>query len=212
MDVEVPEGPIRNLKQFLVQIFTITVGVLIALGIESVSDWRHHRSLVAEAVANLDSEIRDNKKDLASTLAKAPETKKQLETFLGFVNDLTRKKPDQENRSVNLSLGYSAATLSSTSRTTAEATGALGHMSYAQVKRYAQVYDLQSDFLRLQQRLVDQFVVMLSSTQSGGLDNPSGAELERTRQALQATLSHLSATMQYGRQLSRVYDEVLARK
>jgi len=54
-----------------------------------------------------------------------------------------------------LSLSYNLALLNTASRSTAEATGALGYMDYAEVKRFATVYDLQQEFNRLQDRLIE---------------------------------------------------------
>lgn len=64
MEIHAPEGPVTSLKEFLVHIGIVTIGILIALSLEGLLEWHHHRELVEEARANIASEIRDNRKDL----------------------------------------------------------------------------------------------------------------------------------------------------
>ena len=68
MDIH-PHPPAHSFKELLVQLFTITLGVLIALGLEGLVEWQHHRSLVREAREMIDREIEDNRKDLGGELA-----------------------------------------------------------------------------------------------------------------------------------------------
>ena len=74
MEIHTPEGPIVSGRHLAVQLATITMGVLIALSLEDVTAWFHHRALVREARANIVSEIADNKKDLDDVLRKAVES------------------------------------------------------------------------------------------------------------------------------------------
>ncbi len=45
MDVHAPHKPIHSIKEFLVHLLAITIGLLIALGLESSVEWVHHRHL-----------------------------------------------------------------------------------------------------------------------------------------------------------------------
>ena len=44
--------------------FTVVLGILIALALEGVVEWAHHRALVREARANIAIELRHNKETL----------------------------------------------------------------------------------------------------------------------------------------------------
>ena len=202
------EGLATKVRLFLVHIATVTLGVLIALSLEGGREWGRNRQLAREAQSNLASEIRDNKKELDQVLADMANTRRQLQDSLKLVAEL--EKPGTQRFERNLSLEYNAASLTAASYKTAEATGALGHMTYAQVRRYASVYDLQSEFIDMQRRFVDQFVVMTSAPEL--LANPNAAQLDRMRQGLLRTLAYLSAQGQFGRALTKSYAEALAAK
>ena len=63
-DIHLPHKSIHGLREFFLHLFTITVGLLIAVQIESLVEWRHHLHLAAEARAALRVEIESNLKDL----------------------------------------------------------------------------------------------------------------------------------------------------
>jgi len=49
LDIHLPHKSIRGFSEFLIHLFTITVGLLIAVQIESFVEWRHHLHLAEEA-------------------------------------------------------------------------------------------------------------------------------------------------------------------
>lgn len=53
MEVHPPHSPIHSVKEFMVHLLAITIGLLIALGLEASVEWLHHRSLVREARENM---------------------------------------------------------------------------------------------------------------------------------------------------------------
>lgn len=62
LDVHAPHG----LSDFFLHLFTITIGLLIALSLEGCVEWQHHRHLVREAEAALHDEIENNAKQVAN--------------------------------------------------------------------------------------------------------------------------------------------------
>ena len=64
LDVHSPHEPIIGWKDFLLHLFTITIGLLIALSLEGMVEWFHHRHLVHEAEASLYREIDGNAKGI----------------------------------------------------------------------------------------------------------------------------------------------------
>ncbi len=57
LDVHAPHGKVEGWKDFFVHLFTITIGLLIALGLEGCVEWQHHRHLAAESKDALRGEI-----------------------------------------------------------------------------------------------------------------------------------------------------------
>jgi hypothetical protein len=109
------------------------------------------------------------------------------------------------NTSVN------GANLSSTSWTTASATGALGYMSYAEAKRFAKAYDIQALLLRTQE---DEFrtassALAIIAFSPGGPDTLTDAQLRRADGEILNCLSEIMLWDQIAAQLSAEYGRVL---
>lgn len=61
MEVHVPDHPVTTWRQFFTHLAIVSVGLLIALSLESLVEWRHHRALVREARENVRREISENR-------------------------------------------------------------------------------------------------------------------------------------------------------
>src|SRR5579875_232880 len=72
MEIHHPDAPIHSIKEFLVHLSLVTIGILIALALEGAVAALHHRHLVAEAEENMQTEIADNRSQLEAALARAP--------------------------------------------------------------------------------------------------------------------------------------------
>jgi hypothetical protein len=208
MDVDVPEGRIESIKDFLLHIGTVTLGILIALGLEGIREWVHERNLVHEARTNLISELRDNEQELSRTLRSIPRTRAQMEQALTSTGRLAQAKMG-ETIDLHLSIGFSDASLLTVNRSTAQTTGALGHMSYGEVRKYAVLYQGQERFVRAQQRFIDQLMLFMSAMRPGRGDQPSQTEIDGTRQNLLVGLALLDAAEQLGKQLEQTYQQAL---
>ena len=141
MEVHPPHSPIHSVKEFMLHLLAITIGLLIALGLEAGVEWIHHRHLVREARENIAQEIRDNQKNLAKELAVLPQEEGQLERLMGVVGDLEHGRASKPDKMV-----WSVTRLSDSSWNTAFSTGAVAHMDYDEVRRYSQLYALQQMF------------------------------------------------------------------
>ena len=68
LDVHAPHEKMHGFGDFLLHLLTITVGLLIAVGIEGCVEWRHHRHLAADARETMRAEIEHNAKTLDKAL------------------------------------------------------------------------------------------------------------------------------------------------
>ncbi len=68
MEIHAPEKPIHSKKEFMFHMFTVVLGILIALALEGIVEWAHHRALVREARANIATELRHNKETIERAL------------------------------------------------------------------------------------------------------------------------------------------------
>jgi hypothetical protein len=133
----------RSLAEWLFQLTTITIGVLIALSFDALLRWNADRTLVAEARTTLVLEITDNRNDLDAHLATFDERKAKIDDALKLLAELDAGT-EPTIRSVDF--GISFPSLSDAGWLTAERTGALALMEYPEVQQFAQVYQLQALF------------------------------------------------------------------
>jgi hypothetical protein len=204
-----PPAKLESLKDVAFHLFIVTVGILIALSLEQIVEWRHHRELVREARTNIVSEIRDNKKELDALQTVIPELRKNQSTILQFIQDVMDHGKSKIN---SLQLSFHLAQLSDTSWTTAQTVGALGFMPYVEVKKYAAVYKLQDQYASFQTRTADAVVnAMTAFSENKDPNKLSHAELEAERVRVMESISALTAQSQIGEGLSKEYDKLLSK-
>jgi hypothetical protein len=137
LDVHPPEHTPHSWRDFFIHIVTITIGLLIALGLEGSVEWMHHRHLVAEARENIEREIRDNQQllpqNLNSMQKDAARMKQNIETIR-----LLRAHPKDFKGTIQYNVAWSSFTDSAWR--TARDTGALSYMPYDQVQDFSQLY------------------------------------------------------------------------
>ncbi len=187
----------------------IVTGILIALGLEAAIESNHHRNLVHEAQENLAREMSDNKKSVDGALANLGKQEQDLRNALRWARELTDKRKTDVHE---LNLGFNIPTLSAASWRTAEVTGALGYMKYADVQKYSEVYDTQELFTRLHALKLERFSAAFSLVQEGDPEKASMAELERFRQQIRSSLGDLIAERSLAEGLSKLYAQVLGAK
>lgn len=147
MEIHAPEKPIHSKKEFMFHMFTVVLGILIALGLEGIVEWAHHRALVREARANIAIELRHNKETIENALPQIADRKKQLQHVISTIDEIEKTRKLAAH-----SLGYKFESyeLYSTAWKTASVSGAVTHMDYEELKDYTDIYDLQQDFLTVQ--------------------------------------------------------------
>jgi hypothetical protein len=159
MEIHPPIGSIHSSKEFMLHLLTITVGVLIALGLESVVEHRHNRHLVSEASSNLEKEIRHNREGLKEVIRHMEQSQGQLKAIL----DVVRKvEADRDAKTGEPPLDVTITSLRSTAWSTAAGSGALGHMDYEKLEHYTGIYELQKEFMIVQQKAVDSMLELES--------------------------------------------------
>jgi hypothetical protein len=95
--------------------------------------------------------------------------------------------------------------------TTGQITGAFGYMDYDQVRRYADVYDFQAGFMRMQEREGQHLADVLAFTgHIDDRDRQTAEALTRWKSQIDVARTGVFILRQYGRQLQKRYEDVLA--
>jgi hypothetical protein len=147
LDVHPPHEPVHGVRDFILHLLTITIGLLIAVGIEGCVEWQHHRHLVHEAEASLHEEIKSNADGMQSVLNTIHEQQKTLEQDVAILQQFARGNTPKDK---HMSVSWRILTLDDVSWRTAQATGAFAYMSYADAREYANIYHAQEEYDSLQ--------------------------------------------------------------
>jgi hypothetical protein len=210
MEIHAPDHPITGWKDAAKHLAIITAGVFIALALEGIVSWADHRLLVREATANVIAELRTNKKELDGLFANLEQEKAQLEHADEVAGLLLAHKPLDH---ITMALESHGAELKNAAVTTGQITGAFGYMEYSAVRRYADVYDLQAQYMRLQEREGQHFSDVLAFVRRIAAPGAPNAEaLERWKSQIDVALAGLTSRDQLGRQLQKRYEELLSGK
>jgi hypothetical protein len=168
LDVHAPHHRIEGWKDFLVHLLTISVGLLIAVGIEGCVELHREHKLVHEARDTMREEIQHNSDTMKDVVVSV---KKQRATMEKNLETLTRIQENPENKDMqknaSISAEYSMVGLRDTAWKTAQTTGAMGFMPYAEAQRYSDVYGAQKNFLDQQDKILEdeaQFFGVMAKT------------------------------------------------
>ncbi len=153
LDVHPPHKAIGNAGEFFLHLFTITIGLLIAVGIEGAVEHHQHRKLAGEARETMTEEIRKNAGSITDALADIASEQQKMKENLGAVRKVQLNPNDPSADNLHLDISYSSTGLEDTGWKTAQATGALAFMPYAESKKFSGIYGGEETFLKEQDQL-----------------------------------------------------------
>lgn len=136
MDIHAPERPIASLKDFGIHIAIVTIGILIALGLEGVRESIHAHALVRETRAQFRAELQNSHAQMAEEMKRVTAGDIRLNKLASSAPAMAREHPEQvlaelkavQNPNFFFATNSWQAALSS---------GALAHMSTDEVSDYA---------------------------------------------------------------------------
>jgi len=206
MEVHPPHGSIHSVKDFMLHLLAITIGLLIALGLEATVGWVHHRSLAREARENISQEVRDNRQRLAMELNALPAEETRLEGILTTISDAEKGRVTKSDSDFSWTL----VRLSESAWNTSFSTGATAHMQYSDVNKYSQLYAAQELFNSTMDRYVGSRLEMYAFlTRLQSADKPSTAEFEAAKRGITSAIIMCRSLREVGNQLNAGYARYL---
>jgi hypothetical protein len=183
LDVHAPHEPIHGVKDFLLHLLTISVGLLIAVGIEGCVELHREHKLVKEARATMREEIESNSESMNGAVAKLDGEDKAIAQNIDVLTKLQRNPKDKQLQNTHLNADFSVTGLKDTAWKTAQTTGALALMPYSEAQRYASVYNEQQSFLAKQDKILEDYAQVIGIFRKFGQDDltkeQASAMLER---------------------------------
>ena len=210
LDVHPPHEPIHGVRDFLLHILTITVGLLIALSLEAMVETMHHRHLVHQARENIREEVKQNKETLAKDRRGLEGNKKLMADQIALLNAYA-KNPKLPPPQINLPWFWNSP--GAAAWDTARDTGALALMPYDEVQNYSKLYAQQgmvnqqaNTYLRHQTDAHTPLMI------HGSVDALSPAQLEKLIEGCAVSLNDIAYTEDLMVGLERGYDSLLRDK
>lgn len=185
MDVHAPHNPIHSWKDFLLHLVIITVGLLIAVGIEGCVELHREHKLVKEARATMREEIQHNSDEMKDAVTSLEKQQAAMQKNIDILTRILENPKDKEAQKASINADFGTVGLHDTAWKTAQATGALSFMPYAEAQRYSDVYGTQGDFLKQQDKILEdeaQFLGIVAKADFGQKDitpEQAGMALER---------------------------------
>ena len=213
MEIHAPHHPALTLKDALVHLCIVTAGILIALSLEGALEWWHHRELVTETRQRLASEIQGNRDSIRTVLDSLDPARTRFVHAIDVVSDLSN--PDNA-KAVESLFGNSTGNVTAMSfayfntaaYSTAEVTGALGFMEYSDALKYADAYDLQALYARMQDS-AERDVIAAGTLGSSLLTKPTPAEIAEVERQLRLALGGLAVMQNIAKKLDDLYARAL---
>ena len=197
MEVHPPSGHIGSLKEALVHIAIITVGILIALGLDGLREqWREHVA-VKEARASFQEELRVNNHQLALDLESVAKVDADIDKILAEVPNLGKAPDEFRKRVVALSPAFYF--FRTTAWESAMSSGALAHMNRTELNRFVDAYLSVKNYQDASHNAVPSWIAVETFFQSrhsfSASELSEGEERLRTFKMGMQTLEHLGREM-----------------
>ena len=140
LDVHPPHEPIHGWRDFLLHLFTITVGLCIALALEGLVEFAHHRHIVREARENIRHEIELNHRITGDDLVSIQQAVDRMQANIDTIHRL-EQHPKEFKGSLHFTLEWDS--FNDSAWHSARDMGALTYMPYADVQNFADLYGQQ---------------------------------------------------------------------
>jgi hypothetical protein len=164
LDVHPPEHGIHGFRDFFLHLFTITVGLLIAIGLEQSVEAIHHRHQRREAEETIRQELRENR----DTLMRARNVMMVEQTNLVLILDFLKAR--LQNRVADasgLNLQFNEGALQDAAWRTANTTGVTTYMDYKQVQAFSVAYKEQTQFEEMEKNALIEYLKLDSFVVKG---------------------------------------------
>ncbi len=206
LDVHAPEHPISGARDFFVHLFTITVGLLIALGLENAAEALHHRHQRKEAEANIRHELQSNEDLLVRSAPYVIAERVSLLKLIGAMESVSagNKVPVLDGIKVE----FSEQNIPDAAWMTAGGTGVLSFMDYGEVQRFADAYKQQNMLQAEEEQALNDYLEFSPILQTHGKDL-TPALANEALPIMRRALAHVSGMLAIGEGTKASYNDAL---
>ena len=210
LDVHPPHEAAHDMRDFLIHLFTITIGLLIALSLEGVVEWQHHRHLVHDAEASMTGEIKSNAGGIAESLNDLHKEQESLKHDVIVLNGVIKTNKMPEHGSMEIT--FHIRTFDALSWTTAQTTGALAYMPYDRAEEFAEIYKSQDELADSEQQAARDAAVSLAPFLNQDASEPpvTGTQAANIKEKIETLQGQLLIVDSFMKGLDEHYKKFLA--
>lgn len=210
LDVHPPHEPVHGIRDFLLHILTITIGLLIALGLEglvgggTIVTWRMRPRRACTARSRRTRAGWTG--GIASLLKDQEALKNDLEVLRVIAK--THKPPEHSSLDVH----FSIRNFKSVGWRTAQASGALSYMPYATAQQYAEIYQTQVELNTAEQQAARDAIVALGPLMNADESqaDPTGGQAQPLLEKVQIVQGQLFLVEILFKELNQEYGTFLS--
>jgi hypothetical protein len=136
MEFHLP-GPIRSFKDFFIHLGIVTLGILIALGLEQIVEAHHRAKIGQDSVAGFRRELAENREQVKEVMAATPALRAKIAAQIAAIGAL--READKAPLTIDYP-GIYFDFIYSASWETAIATQTLYYIPAADTRRYSAAY------------------------------------------------------------------------
>jgi len=140
LDVHAPHKPVHTWKDFLVHIAAITIGLLIALGLEATVEWVHHKHQAQQAFELLKQEVDRNRILLKNDMRSGDIGERNHRAALAVLHRLRMGALRPDDRLIFVRKFNS---FGSTAWKVVHESGAAAYIPYELMARFGEIYEAQ---------------------------------------------------------------------
>jgi hypothetical protein len=205
LDVHPPEHGIHGVRDFFLHLFTITVGLLIAIGLEQSVEAMHHRHQRKEAEMLIREEIRENRKAIQDGAAGL---KTEISGMREVLQSLEAISDGHAGALSENELQFREGPMQDSAWRTASTTGTLSYMDYGEVEKFSQAYKEQDLLQTMEQSTLSDYLQLAPILHGTG----GAVDAARAKEALpyaRNAMGHLSGMYFIGAGTLGAYEDAL---
>jgi hypothetical protein len=142
LDVHAPNRTVHTWNDFLIHIAAITIGLLMALGLEATVEWFHHRHQARQALELLRQELNQNRNVLKADMTEGDRMERNHREALAVLH---RLRTNSLRPGDHLIFVRSYNFLRSSAWKVVHESGAAAYIPYDLMERYGVIYETQQN-------------------------------------------------------------------
>ncbi len=209
LEVHPPRHAIEGMRDFFFHLLTITIGLLIALGLEASVEALAHRHQRIEAEATIRHELEENRHKIDDA---GRGIESELKGMMVILNYLEARQQGKPGDLTGATISFSEGPLQDAAWRTAASTGVLSYMDYSTAEEYAMAYKEQDLYETMQQQTLDGYLQLGSFIPKGfdpAKDTVTKEQADAALPIVRQTIAHLKGMLDVRRGALSIYQQAL---